>query len=207
MPFVKLDCGMLDSTLWVDRVAREVFITALLMAEPFESSEAMPQIAVKSLDFTGWEAPAGCYGFVPASGVGIVRRSGVEAEAGADALERLGNPEPESRSPEFEGRRMVRINGGYLILNYAKYRERDYTSAARSQRYRERIKQKRHAVASTSHAVTDRSVTHADAEAYKKNPRGEDLKRSDERKRQDEPALKALRERYGSELVAKKVSS
>ena len=49
MPFVKLDCGMLDSTLWFEREAREVFITALLMAEPIELTSDTPQIAVRAL--------------------------------------------------------------------------------------------------------------------------------------------------------------
>lgn len=138
MPFVKLDCGLLDSTLWVKRDERELFITSLLMAEPYEVVEPMRQIEVRTLNETDFEVPPGWYGFVPAAGVGIIRRAQLNEEIGLDALERLGYPDPESRSPEFEGRRMVRVNGGYLILNYQKYRERDYTTAERSRRYRER---------------------------------------------------------------------
>src|SRR3990167_930952 len=44
MPFVKLDCGILDSTLWFDRDARDVFLTALLMAVPYEVRESTPTI-------------------------------------------------------------------------------------------------------------------------------------------------------------------
>ncbi len=32
-------------------------------------------------------------------------------------------PDPDSRSPENEGRRIKRVDGGFLILNYAKYRQ------------------------------------------------------------------------------------
>lgn len=161
MAFVKLDCGMLDSTLWIDRAARELFITALLMAEPFELDREVPQINVKDLTETGFMVPAGWYGFVAAAGSGIVRRAGMDAEPGLLALERLGQPESESRTPDYDGRRMVRVNGGYIILNYDKYRSKDHTAAERSKRYRERNASR---VASVTSRVTGRSVTQAEAE-------------------------------------------
>jgi hypothetical protein len=138
MPFVKLDCGMLRSTIWFDRDAREVLITALLMAEPLELTVERPQLEVMSLSETGWRVPVGWYGFVGAAGVGIVHAAGVEQARGMAALERMGKPEPDSRSKEFDGRRMIRIDGGYVILNFMRYRDRDYTSAERSRRYRQR---------------------------------------------------------------------
>jgi hypothetical protein len=140
MSFVKLDCGILDSTIWVDRPARELFITALLMAEPITTDAVARQIAVRELNLTGWEAPPGNYGFVPAAGVGIIGRAGVDMESGLNALERLGAPEPDSRSSEHGGRRMIRVDGGYLVLNYAKYRDRDVTAAERQRRWREKKK-------------------------------------------------------------------
>ena len=165
MPFVKLDCGMLDSTIWFDREAREVFITALLMAVPGELLTPEPQLAVRSFEEVGWDVPPGWYGLVAAAGPGIVQRAGLEQEAGMAALERLGLPEPESRSQAFEGRRLVRIDGGYCVLNFMEYRDRDYTAAARSKRYRERKKSKRHAVTPRRHGVAGRNVTQAEAEA------------------------------------------
>lgn len=162
MPFVKLDCGILDSTLWIDREARTVFITALLMAIPHEITTAEPQLEVGSLKQTGWKVPPGDYGFVAAAGVGIVRRAGVEQEIGISALERLGNPEAESRSQAFEGRRLVRVDGGYLVLNFDTYRQKDHSSAVRSKRYREKLASRVTGVASR---VTGRSVTQADADA------------------------------------------
>jgi len=102
----------------------------------------MPQIETRSLENTGWVVPAGWYGFVPAAGIGIIDRAKVPHEKGYAALEKLGSPESGSRSQEFEGRRLVRIDGGYLVLNYMKYRERDYTTAERSARYRARLKAK-----------------------------------------------------------------
>lgn len=163
MAFVKLDCGMLDSTLWVDRDARELFITALLMALPYELRIAEPQIEVRSLQETGFEAPPGWYGFVAAAGSGIIRRAGMEMETGLNALERLGAPDSESRTPDFEGRRLIRIDGGYLALNFDKYRQKDHTAAQRAKRYRER-KQSR--VTNVKSRVTKRNVTQAEGEAH-----------------------------------------
>lgn len=138
MSFVKLDCGLLDSTLWPDREARELFITALLMARPKQTVTAMAQIEVRTLNPTGFEVPSGWYGFVAAAGTGIVRRAGMDVEVGLAALERLGSPEKDSRTPDFEGRRLVRVDGGYLALNFWKYHEKDHTAAVRAKRYREK---------------------------------------------------------------------
>lgn len=160
MPFIKLDCGVLDSTLWPDREAREVFITALLMALPHEVREPMQQLHVRSLEPTGFAVPCGDYGFVRAAGVGIVRRAGIEEESGLDALERLGSGDPESRSPEWEGRRLVRVAGGFIALNFDKYRQKDQTSADRSRRYRERV-------SGVSSRVTSCSITQAEVRSQK----------------------------------------
>ena len=144
MPFVKLDCGMLNSTLWVERECRDIFITALLMAEPKEVICETPTLKTDSLDLdNSFMLPPGWYGFVPAAGPGIIRRAIVDDEIGRVALARLASPDPESRSHAFDGRRMVRIDGGYIILNYMAYRERDYTAAERMKRYRERRKSRK----------------------------------------------------------------
>ena len=164
MGFVKLDSGLLTSTLWAHREEREIFITALLMAEPYEVMQPTPQIEVDSLQETGFMVQPGWYGFVSAAGAGIIRQAIVDPTPGMEALRALGAPDPESRSKDFEGRRMVRVDGGYIVLNYIKYRDRDYTAAARAKRYRDRQKDgpsRRDAV--TSH----RNVTQAEEEADK----------------------------------------
>lgn len=143
MGFVKLDENMLNSTTWADRPARDVFITALLKARPRTISEETPQLEVGSLQETGWRVPAGGYGFVESSGVGLINCSMVPPDEGMPALERLGRPDPGSRSQEYEGRRLVRVNGGYLVLNYMKYRDKDHSAAARQSRWREREKDRK----------------------------------------------------------------
>ncbi len=170
MPFVKLDTRILDSTLWIKRDLREVFITALLMAEPMEFDEPQRQIEVDSLDHTDFEAPPGWYGFVPAASFGIINRAGVDMEAGMVAIRKLGQPEIESRSPEFEGRRMIRINGGFLILNYMKYRDKDYTAKDRMARLRARRKEGK--VTRNSNGVHP-NVTQAESRVQRAEAEGE----------------------------------
>lgn len=161
MPFVKLDCGILNSSLWPDRDARELFITALLMASPCDTEEPMEQIEVRVIRPTGFIVPVGWYGFVEASGLGIIRQAGLEREAGLAALERLGAADEHSRSDAWEGRRMVRVDGGYIILNYMPYREKDHTAAERARRYRDR---KREDASRRDVTPSRRNVTQADAE-------------------------------------------
>lgn len=162
MAFVKLDCGILTSTTWMEKDVRDMFITALLMAVPHELIEPEPEIEINSLDATGWTVPPGWYGFVHAAGPGIARMALVDKDKGLAALEILRQPEPESRTQDFDGRRMVRVNGGFIVLNFQKYRDKDHTAAERQRRYRERQKSVtlRRDVTSPS-----RNVTQAEAEA------------------------------------------
>lgn len=192
MPYLKLDTGILDSTLWLDRSAREVFITSLLMARPHELAEPTPQLEVRSLAETGFVVPPGEYGFVRAAGVGIIRRAGLDdTEAGLAALERLGAPEADSRSSEFEGRRLVRVDGGYVVLNFMRYRERDYTAAARAKRYREK---QRHGGTSRRHGVTHRDVTEAVGRKH-------DVSSIEETQQRVGDKITASRARYTSEQL------
>lgn len=139
--FIKIDVQTLTSTTYADKPAWDVFFAAMLVAAhhpPFDTGEPEPQLEVRSLTKTGWCVPPGEYGFAPAAGIGLIRTAQIDMEEGLAALERLGAPEPDSRSQEFEGRRLVRIDGGFLILNMGRFRSRDHTAAERQRRYRER---------------------------------------------------------------------
>ena len=107
-----------------------------MMARPMKFETPQAQIEVCTLAETGFVVPPGWYGFVEAAGPGIIRRALMDDAPGVAALQRLGAPEDASRSSAHEGRRMVRVNGGYVILNYWAYREKDHTAAIRMKRHR-----------------------------------------------------------------------
>ena len=140
MAFVKIDTGILDSTLWLEPDQRSIFLTALCMCEPWDTDAPVKALNVRDLKDSGFVVPPGWYGFVPAAGIGIVHRARMDRELGLKALEELGQPDKESRSAKFEGRRMVRIDRGFVVLNFIDYRDRDNTAAERMKRLRERKK-------------------------------------------------------------------
>ena len=182
MPFVKLDCGILDSTIWVDREAREIFITALLMARPKQTTVPLNQIGIRALEPTGFVVPPGSYGWIAASGPGIIRRAGIEnMEVGLAALERLGSPELDSRTPDFEGRRLIRVDGGYVALNYMRYRDKDYTAAERMRRWRGKSKSRARKTPSQEYQARHvLSAASADEQDFVRADGDGDLARADE---------------------------
>jgi hypothetical protein len=96
--FVKVYGAILDSSVWAEPLStRVVWITMLAMADR--------------------------HGHVAASSDGISRRANVPLKATDHALEILAAPDLRSRSGDFEGRRVERVDGGYRILNYKKYRD------------------------------------------------------------------------------------
>lgn len=112
MPFVKLDCGIIHSSLWAeDSDTKVCWITMLLLAD--------------------------ATGFVRAAASAIAREAGIPAEVARRALELFSSPDDESRTPDNQGKRIEKVDGGYRVLNYEKYRERDYTNAERQKRFRE----------------------------------------------------------------------
>jgi Recombinase zinc beta ribbon domain/Recombinase len=82
MPFVKIDVGIVDSSLWPDEPGTRVFLTALCMATPYELTTPTPQLAVRTMNETGWIVPPDWYGLVRAAGAGIIRRALLDEETG-----------------------------------------------------------------------------------------------------------------------------
>lgn len=79
----------------------------------------------------------------------VARIANVKEDEAKEALETLSSPDPHSKDPDHEGRRIKKVPGGYRILNYFKYRNikspdqrasymRDYMKA-----YREKKKSKK----------------------------------------------------------------
>jgi hypothetical protein len=108
---------ILDSSLWEESMAtRLVFATMLLTCDKD--------------------------GRVKASLPSLIRRANVPKGDGHEAIKTLEAPDLNSKSQEYGGRRIEKIDGGWLILNYKKYR--DYRSptqratAKRQQEWRDR---------------------------------------------------------------------
>jgi len=98
--FVKLyGDRLLRSTVWActDPATKVAWITLLAMA-----------------DETG-----AVYGSIP----GLAKFAGITLEQAIAALDYFASPDPHSQSPEYEGRRIESVEGGWRILNYGKYRE------------------------------------------------------------------------------------
>jgi hypothetical protein len=118
-------------------------------------------------------------GIVPASVPGLANLSRISIEKCEEALGVLAAPDKYSRTVEFEGRRIEKVDGGWRLLNHGKYRrmlsaeERREYLATKQREYRSR----KHASTNvTNVSDTDTRLTHtdsdtkADTKERKKNP-------------------------------------
>lgn len=136
MSYTKLFSEILDSTVWrLPSHSRLVWITMLAMADRD--------------------------GEVRASVPGLADRARVERAHCEQALAVLMAPDPDSRTPDHEGRRIEKIDGGWRLINHAKYREKmdaeelKAKAAERQRRHRERK--------AASRAVTESNVCHTES--------------------------------------------
>ena len=117
--YTKLFSSIITSTIWMeDDKTRILWITLLAMADQ--------------------------HGEVYSSIPGLARVAGMTVGEAVAALEKLLGPDGYSRTPDYEGRRIAPIEGGWELLNHAKYRllaSRDdakSANAARVRRHRSR---------------------------------------------------------------------
>ena len=97
MQFTKLFSSILDSTIWQEPPQTKIlWITMLAMADR--------------------------NGQVHASIPGLARRAGISLQECESAIACLMAPDPYSRTKDHEGRRICVIDGGWALLNHAKYR-------------------------------------------------------------------------------------
>ena len=103
------------------------------------------------LVFTNLLAHADQHGIVDKHWRAIAEETGLSRERVEAAILKLEEPDPESRSPEQDGRRIVRIDEhrawGWQVVNYGKYRairnedDRREQNRLAQQRFREKNKQ------------------------------------------------------------------
>ncbi len=119
MAYVKVHASILDSSVWLeDDRTRIVWFTLMAMANRD--------------------------GIVEASVPGLANRARVPRRSCEAALEIFMAPDPDSRTPDHDGRRLEKVPGGWRLLNYEPYREKDSIedakakNAERQRRFRER---------------------------------------------------------------------
>lgn len=117
--YTKLFNSIVTSTIWTeDDKTRIVWITMLAIADQ--------------------------NGEVHASIPGLARLAGVPIESVNVAIEKFLGPDLYSRTPDYDGRRISPIDGGWELLNHAKYRrmaslaDQKDANAKRQKRYRDR---------------------------------------------------------------------
>jgi hypothetical protein len=132
--YVKLFGSILHSSIWRQKTAiRCVWITMLAMADRD--------------------------GVVEASVGGLADAAKVSEPIARKALALFMAPDPDSKSPAFDGRRVEATDGGWRLLNFESYRERlsledrRTKNAERQQRHRDRQK-----AAGVTPDVTDRNA-------------------------------------------------
>jgi hypothetical protein len=99
MSFAKLFSSITESSLWSEpKEVRLLFVSMLARAD--------------------------ATGFVDASIPGLERLANLIPEEVRNALSALEGPDPHSKNPANEGRRILKVPGGWMILNYEEYRNR-----------------------------------------------------------------------------------
>jgi hypothetical protein len=154
--YTKLFNSIITSTIWSeDDKTRIIWITMLAMSDK--------------------------NGEVHASIPGLARVSGMSIQEAESSIEKLLSPDVHSRTPDNEGRRIAKIDGGWELLNHAKYRamaSKEDAKAATAERVK-RHRSRNAAVTQCNGGVTDgnaaltqeRDIAEAEAEAdTKKKP-------------------------------------
>lgn len=79
-------------------------------------------------------------GYVRGNVASLARISNVSVEAAKSAIDRFQSPDPDSNTPDHEGRRIQAVPGGWFVLNHALYRGKDFREheAERKRKYREK---------------------------------------------------------------------
>jgi hypothetical protein len=146
MNFTKLFSSITESTVWCEPAhTRLVWITMLAMADR--------------------------KGRVWASIPGLANRARVPMEDAEKAIATFLSPDKHSRTPDHEGRRIEPIDGGWQLLNHAKYRDMRDEEVRREQnreaQERKRAKSAELLTVSQSQPRSAQAEAEADTEADK----------------------------------------
>jgi len=131
--YTKLYKSLITSTVWQENhTTRILWITMLALSD----AEGMVE------------------GSIP----GLARLAGITTEECVDGLERLSSPDKYSRTQEHEGRRIKAANGGWIILNRGKYRDKPNSRAEYYRRWRQNKKNNKSATKSVARNTNDTQI-------------------------------------------------
>jgi hypothetical protein len=118
MPYCKLDSGIVYSSIWTESLATRVVFLGMLAIKDHE-------------------------GFVHGVKSGLARILNVTREQLEEALTVLTSPDPDSRTKDEEGKRVLEVDGGWFVVNHQKYRDMttDNPSAIKMREHRKRQKE------------------------------------------------------------------
>ena len=109
-------------------------------------------------------------GYVRGNAASLARIANVSLESAKEAIEKFQLPDPESNTPDNDGRRIQAVPGGWFVLNHALYRGKDYREyeAERKREYR-----KKHPLSGTrpGHVPDSSASASASASASEKKDR------------------------------------
>jgi hypothetical protein len=136
--FTKLFSSITESTVWCESdQVRIVWICMLAMANK--------------------------NGFVFGSVPGLANRARVPVESVREAIAKFMQPDPDSRTKEYEGRRIEEIDGGWRLLNYAKHRAIRDEEERRD--YMKNLMREKRAKSVSNVSRSEPSLSQAEAEA------------------------------------------
>lgn len=117
-PFVVIDAEILSSSVWSEAAhVRLVWLTLLILCDT--------------------------EGNIGAAIPGIARAAGVSLEEAEDAMRRLQDPDPYSRTKENDGRRIVQVERGWRIFNFSEALARLSKARASSRERMRRFRDKK----------------------------------------------------------------
>jgi hypothetical protein len=148
--YTKLFSNIIHSSVWCEPLPTKiVWVTMLALADQF--------------------------GRVTVALPGLAKAAGVSIAEAQDALDCFLAPDPYSRTPDHEGRRIEKINKGWRLLNYATYREQqdeEYQRARKAKNKADQRARERAATATESPVMSPpvtvcHPIAEAEAEAKK----------------------------------------
>jgi len=115
--YTKLFSKILNSSIWnEDDKTRILWVTILAMSDQ--------------------------HGYVEASAGALAHQARITRDEFDASILKLESPDPDSSSDDYEGRRVSKVDGGWIVLNYTKYRSK-LLNTKENEQARERMRKHR----------------------------------------------------------------